>query len=206
MRLSVNGFLNKIRDMINYRTMTNAEIAADANLTALQTEGWTTIRQRDNIDRATLRGISTSVRFLLPKGVTIGGGYTFTDSEAETQSLDNATQLYVVTKTPVDKSVKHVGNVSAAWDKTWGNYHLNICLNGHIQSKRFSSTYGYAPHTSQWNLTTRQSITFDQFILEPGFGIENLFNKKDNSYWNSNFATINPGRTLFISLALRFRK
>lgn len=208
MRLSVNGFLNKIRDMINYRTMTNAEIAADANLTALQTEGWTTIRQRDNIDRATLRGISTSVRFLLPKGVTIGGGYTFTDSEAETQSLDNATQLYVVTKTPVDKSVKHVGNVSAAWDKTWsrkwGNYHFNVSLNGHIQSRRYSSTYGYADGIGQWYLTTRHVFILKHFTLEPGLGIENLFNQRDTSYWSSNFSTINPGRSIIASLRLRY--
>lgn len=208
MRLSVSGFLNKIRDMINYRTMTNAEIAADANLTALQTEGWTTIRQRDNIDRATLRGISTSVRFLLPKGVTIGGGYTFTDSEAETQSLDNATQLYVVTKTPVDKSVKHVGNVSAAWDKTWsrkwGNYHFNVSLNGHIQSRRYSSTYGYADGIGQWDLITRHVFTLKHFTLEPGLGIENLFNQRDTSYWSSNFSTINPGRSIIASLRLRY--
>jgi len=208
MRLSVSGFLNKIRDMINYRTMTNAEIAADATLTALQTEGWTTIRQRDNIDRATLRGISTSVRFLLPKGVTIGGGYTFTDSEAETQSLDNATQLYVVTKTPVDKSVKHVGNVSAAWDKTWsrkwGNYHFNVSLNGHIQSRRYSSTYGYADGIGQWDLITRHVFTLKHFTLEPGLGIENLFNQRDTSYWSSNFSTINPGRSIIASLRLRY--
>jgi len=206
MSFSVSGFINNIRDMINYRTMTQDEIDASPQLTAIQADGWTTIRQRDNIDKATLKGVSANVKFILPLGFSLAGGYTFTDSEAKTLSLNTKSGLYETKTSPVDKSVKHVGNVSAAWDKTWGNYHLNICLNGHIQSKRFSSTYGYAPHTSQWNLTTRHSITFDQFILEPGFGIENLFNKKDNSYWNSNFATINPGRTLFISLALRFRK
>ena len=204
--LSVSGFINKIRDMINYRTMSQEEIEASPKLSAIQAEGWTTIRQRDNIDKATLKGISANVKFILPAGFSLGAGYTFTDSEAETLSLNTSTKTYEIKKTPVDKSVKHVGNVNASWDKTWGNYHINVCLNGHIQSKRYSSTYGYAPHTSQWNLTTRHSITFDQFILEPGIGIENIFNKKDTSYWNSNFSTINPGRTLFVSLALRFRK
>lgn len=206
MSVSVSGFINKIRDMINYRTMTQDEIDASAELSAIQAEGWTTIRQRDNIDKATLKGISANIKFILPFGFSIAGGYTFTDSEAETLSLNSKTKEYEVKKSPVDKSVRHVGNVNASWDKTWGNYHLNVSLNGHIQSRRFSSTYGYAPHTSIWNLTTRHSITFDQFILEPGIGIENIFNKKDDSYWNSNFATINPGRTLFVSLALRFRK
>ena len=202
MSVSVTGFMNKIRDMINYRTMTSAEIAANADLTALQAEGWTTIRQRDNIDRATLRGVSASLKFLLPYGFTIGGGYTFTDSKAETQSLDSKTQQYVTTETPVDKSVKHVGNIFASWDKTWNAYHLNISLNGHLQGERYSSTYGYADGFSQWDLTTRHTIALKHFTLEPGLGIENLFNQRDNSYWNSNFSTITPGRSFIASLRM----
>ena len=204
MSISVSGFMNKIRDMINYRTMTNAEIAADANLTAIQAEGWTTIRQRDNIDRATLRGISTSLKFVLPYGITIGGGYTFTDSEAETQSLDTKTQQYVVTTSSVDKSVRHVGNVMVSWDKTWKNYHLNITVNGHQQGKRYSSTYGYADAIGQWDILTRHTVTLHHFTLEPGLGIENIFNQRDTSPWSSNYSTINPGRSFIASLKLSY--
>ena len=204
MNVSVSAFLNKIRDMINYRTMTQAEIVADADLTALQNEGWETIRQRDNIDRATLRGISTSLKFLLPYGFIIGGGYTFTDSEAETQSLDKKTQQYITTTSPVDKSVKHVGCVLASWDHTWGDYHLNVSLNGHIQGQRYSSTYGYAEGFCQWDLTTRHTIVLRNFTLEPGLGIENLFNQRDTSPWNSNFSTINPGRSYIFSLRMKY--
>ncbi len=204
MSVSVTGFLNKIRDMINYRTMTQAEVDADANLTAIRADGWTTIRQRDNIDKATLRGISASVKFLLPYGFTVGGGYTFTDSEAETQTLDKKTQQYVVTTSPVDKSVRHVGNVLASWDQTWNNYHLNVTINGHIQGQRYSSTYGYADAISQWDLMTRHTIALRNFTLEPGLGIENIFNQRDTSPWNSNFSTINPGRSLTLSLRMRY--
>lgn len=204
MSISVTGFMNKIRDMINYRTMTQAEIDADANLSAIQDEGWTTIRQRDNIDKATLRGISTTVKFLLPCGFTLGGGYTFTDSEAETQSLDKKTQQYVISTSPVDKSVRHVGNVLASWDHTWKNYHLNVTLNGHIQGQRYSSTYGYADAYSQWDLMTRHTVALRNFTLEPGLGIENIFNKRDTSPWNSNFSTINPGRSVVLSLRMKY--
>lgn len=204
MSVSVTGFLNKIRDMINYRTMTQAEVDADANLTAIRADGWTTIRQRDNIDKATLRGISASVKFLLPYGFTVGGGYTFTNSEAETQTLDKKTQQYVVTTSPVDKSVRHVGNVLASWDQTWNNYHLNVTINGHIQGQRYSSTYGYADAISQWDLMTRHTIALRNFTLEPGLGIENIFNQRDTSPWNSNFSTINPGRSLTLSLRMRY--
>lgn len=204
MSVSVTGFMNKIRDMINYRTMTQDEIVADPALAALQADGWTTIRQRDNIDRAKLRGISASVRFLLPAGISIGGGYTFTDSKAKTQSLDAKTQQYMTTESPVDKSVKHVGSVFASWDKTWGDYHLNVSLNGHIQGERYSSTYGYADGFGQWDLTTRHTFVLQHFTLEPGIGVENLFNQRDDSPWNSNYATINPGRSFIVSLRMKY--
>ena len=201
---SVSVFQNKIRDMINYRTMTDAEIAADATLTTLQNDGWKTIRQRDNIDRATLRGVSASVKLLLPWGFTLGGGYTYTDSKAETQTLDAKTQQYVTTETPVDKSVRSVGNVMVAWDKAWKGYLLNITLDGHMQGQRYSSTYGYADATGQWNLSTRHTIQLRHCTLEPGLGIDNLFNQRDNSYWNSNFSTISPGRSLVASLRMKY--
>ena len=206
MSVSVSGFINKIRNMINYRTMTRAEIDADSHLTGLYNEGWTTIRQRDNIDKATLNGISANAKFLLPMGFTLGGGVTLTDSEAETMTLNTKTQEYEITTSPVDKSVGTVVNANASWDRTWGNYHLNISLNGHIQGKRYSSTYGYADPYSQFDLNTRHTITLRKFILEPAFGVENLFNKRDTSYWNSNYSTINPGRALYVSVALKFKE
>lgn len=202
--VSLSGFVNNIRDMINYRTLTAAEIQADTHLSQLVEEGWTTLRRRDNIDRATLRGVSASFKWMLPAGITLGGGYTFTDSHAETMALDVATQTYVTTETPVDKSVRHVGNVLASWDRTWGDYHLCVSLDGHMQGQRYSSTYGYAPAYSQWDLHTRHIINLPHCTLEPGLGIENLFDACDRSYWNSNFATINPGRSFYASLALRY--
>ena len=202
--LSLTAFVNRIRDMINYRTMTQAEIDASPELTALQTEGWRTIRQRDNIDRAKLRGFSASVRFHLPYGLTLGGGYTFTDSEAKTQDLSTETQRYVVTTSPVDKSVRHVGNVQGSWDKTWNHYHLNVSLLGHIQGERYSSTYGYADGIAQWDLMTRHTITLPRLTLEPGAGIENLFNQRDRSPWTSNYSTVSPGRSYLVSLSMKY--
>lgn len=202
--VSASGFINKIKDMINYRTMTKAEIDGDSHLTQLYNEGWTTIRQRDNIDNATIKGINANVKVILPCGFTLGGGYTFTDSKAKTKTLDAKTLEYVITESPVDKSVKHVGNVTATWDKTWGLYHLNVNINGHIQGERYSSTYGFAPKFSQWNLNTTHTFNLRSFTLEPSVGIENIFNKRDTSYWNSNFSTINPGRSVYVSVKMKY--
>ena len=201
-RASISTYVNKIRNMINYRTMRQSEIDASGRLTAIYEDGWTTIRQRDNIDKATVKGLSMNVKFLLPGGFALGGGYTYTDSKAETMSLNSDTQIYEYTKTPVDKCVRNVGNVNVTWDRSWKNYHLNINLNGHIQGERYSSTYGYAPAYSQWDLNTKHTIALKNFTLEPGIGIENIFNKRDTSYWNSNFSTVNPGRAGVVSLKL----
>lgn len=206
LNIGINAFVNQIRDMINYRTLSTEVIASNAQFSALSAAGWTTIRQRANIDKATVKGINATVKVVLPHGLTFAAGYTFTDSKATTETLDTKTQQYVTTETPVDKSVKHVATVSATWDRFWGNYHLNINLNGHIQGRRYSSTYGYAPSYQQWDLNTSHTVFMDSFDLEPGIGIENLFNKRDTSPWNSNFSTIHPGRSFYVSLRIKFKK
>lgn len=205
MSVSVSGYINKIRDMINYRTMTQAEIDGDQYLTDLYNDGWTTIRQRDNIDEAEIKGLAANVKFLLPCGFTLGGGYTYNDTKAKTRTLNTQAQEYEMTETPVDKSVRNVANVNASWHHTWKCYNLNVCINGHIQGERYSSTYGYAPKYQQWDLNTRHTFTLRHYILEPAVGIENIFNKRDTSYWNSNFSTITPGRSAYVSLALKFK-
>lgn len=203
MSISVSGFVNKIRNMINYRTMTKAEIDADSHLTELYNEGWTTIRQRDNIDEASVKGLSANVKLLLPSHFSITLGHAYNSTNARTRTLNQKTQEYETTETPVDKSVKNVTNVQVAWSKSWKDYALNVNLSGHIQSRRFSSTYGYAPAYQQWDLNTRHTFNLKHCVIEPSLGLENIFNERDTSYWNSNFSTINPGRSLVFTVIVR---
>lgn len=202
--IAATGFYNDIKDMINYRVLSDEEIQ-QMGLGELH-EQFSTIRQRDNVDRSKIKGISVNANFYLGAGLTLGGGYIYTDTEAKTLEHDSKTNKDVVVITPVDKSVKNAANVHARWDHDWNNYHLNINLSGHIQGERYSSTYGYAPKYQQWDLNTRHTFNLDAFILEPGIGIENIFNKRDDRPWNSNFSTINPGRAVYVSLAVKFKK
>lgn len=202
--IAATGFYNDIKDMINYRVLSDEEIQ-QMGLGKLH-EQFSTIRQRDNVDRSKIKGISVNANFYLGAGLTLGGGYIYTDTEAKTLEHDSKTNKDVVVITPVDKSVKNAANVHARWDHDWNNYHLNVNLSGHIQGERYSSTYGYAPKYQQWDLNTRHTFNLDAFILEPGIGIENIFNKRDDRPWNSNFSTINPGRAVYISLAVKFKK
>lgn len=202
--IAATGFYNDIKDMINYRVLSDEEIL-QMGLGELH-EQFSTIRQRDNVDRSKIKGISVNANFYLGAGLTLGGGYIYTDTEAKTLEHDSKTNKDVVVITPVDKSVKNAANVHARWDHDWNNYHLNVNLSGHIQGERYSSTYGYAPKYQQWDLNTRHTFNLDAFILEPGIGIENIFNKRDDRPWNSNFSTINPGRAVYVSLAVKFKK
>ena len=61
------------------------------------------------------------------------------------------------------------------------------------------------PPFQQWDFNTRHTFYTSQMTIEPSVGVENVFNQRDTSYWNSNFSTINPGRTLYVGLALRFK-
>lgn len=202
--ISATGFYNDIKDMIDYRVLSDEEIH-QMGLDELH-EKFSTIRQRDNVNRAKIKGISVNANIYAGAGFTVGGGYIYTDSEAKTLERDSKTGADIVVITPVDKSVKNAANVHARWDHDWNNYHLNVNLSGHIQGERYSSTYGYAPKYQQWDLNTRHSFNLDAFILEPGIGIENLFNNRDDRPWNSNFSTINPGRAVYVSLAVKFKK
>lgn len=197
--LSATALMNNVTDMINYKVLSDAEISA-LGYDALHSE-YATIRQRANIDKAGIRSINLNANIYAGAGITIGGGYVFTDSQAQTTETDGT-----VTESPVDKSVRNSGSVNIRWDHTWGNYHLNVNLNGHMQGERYSSTYGYSPAYNQFDLNTHHSFYLDEYTVEPGLGIENIFNERDTRPWNSNFSTVNPGRAVYASLTIKFRK
>ena len=100
------------------------------------------------------------------------------------------------------------GNVMAQWAHRWHDYRLNVTFNGHMQSPRYSSTYsaklGDAPAVQQFDLHTTHTFYLRHTTLEPAIGIENLFNQRDTRLWNSNFSTINPGRSVYVAFRLTF--
>ena len=203
MSLKLGGFINDLRDMISYRVLTDAEVTASGLDTKYPTA--TKYQQRDNIDKAKVRGLHLSATFYLPQNIRFGGAYTFTDTEAKTVELNTETQQYETITEPTDRSVKHTGRVFAGWEHTWGNYRLGIDLNGHLQSQRWSTSYGWAPGFTQFDLHTTHTFYLKKVELVPGLGIENIFNKRDTRPWNSNFSTLHPGRCVFVSFTVHVR-
>ena len=183
---SSNVFFNNVRDMIDYVT-----IAKDDE--AMSQYGHKTVRQRQNINHARLFGVNVNANAYIGYGFTLRGAFSYLDAKDKD------------TDQPLDKTIKNSWTVGLQWARSWGKYSLNAALNGRIYSRRYSETYGYAPHYNIWDLNTRHTISMKKFILEPGVGVENLFDWTDDRPYNSNYATLNPGRTAYISLKVLFK-
>ena len=183
--ISANAFYNQIRDMIDFRTIAQGP-------EAMEQYGHNEVRQRDNVAKARIYGVNVMANAYLGAGVNLSAGYTYLDTKDEEQNR------------PIDKSIKNSANVNAQWGHTWDNYRLNIGVNGRINSRRFSKSYGYAPEYQLWDLNTRHSFNLKSVILEPGLGIENIFNYIDDRPYNTNYSTLTPGRSVYVSLSIRF--
>ncbi len=184
MSFAVTGFYNSIRDMIDYEVIASGDDA--------EALGYSEVRRRSNVSRAEVTGVNTVLNLFLGGGVSIGAGYTWLDA-VDLESGD-----------PINRSVRNVVTANASWIKEWNNYNLNISINGRWNDERYSSSYGYAPAYQNWDLTTRHTFTFDSIILEPSIGVENIFDYIDDRPWNSNYATLTPGRSIFVAAAIRF--
>jgi len=197
-------YRNDLRDMISYRTLTDGEVSAWALDQQYPTA--TKYQQRDNINKATVKGFHLSAELYLPINLRLGGAYTLNDTKATTISLNTQTQSYEKHTEPVDCSVKHSGTAHIAWGRQWKAYRVDANVQCHMQGRRWSTSYGWAPRYAQIDLNTTHTWYLQQVELQPGIGIQNLFNKRDTRPWNSNFSTLHPGRCLYVSMAVKFNK
>lgn len=184
--LSVNAFYNAIRDMIDYNTIAKGD-------EAMEQYGHKEVRRRDNVAQARIYGINVAANAYLGAGFNLNAGYTHLNTKDEHLQQ------------PIDKSIKNAYNINAQWSHSWSLYRLHINMNGRINSKRFSKSYGYAPNYQLWDLNTRHTIHLKSVIIEPGCGIENIFDYTDDRPYNSNYATLTPGRSFYVSLSLKFK-
>lgn len=183
---SVTAYLNNISDMIN--SVTEKPTAEEVE------QGYKKRNVYVNIDEARIKGIDFNMNSYLGAGFAFSAGYSFADAK------DTKTDTRLV------RSIRHTGSLSGNWTKQWNQYRLNVNLTGRVQGDRYHDD-GNAPKYSLWNLTTRHTFTqVGDFILEPGLGIDNLFNYQDNRPFGSNYSTLSPGRTVFASLLIRFKQ
>lgn len=209
--VSVTGYANQLHDMINSRTTNMADMTPDEQQ-AVKDEAFPYIgddvskirqvKRYANDEQAVVKGVEGNVNIFFGAGFSLGGNYTYAD--ARTKDAEMGWR-------PVERSIRHTGSLNTNYSHAWKHYRLNVNLNGRLQSKRIHITTAgvdeSAPGYGIWNISTNH--TFDglkNFTIEPGIGVNNIFDKVDDRPYGVNYSHLSPGRTVYVSLLLKFKK
>lgn len=210
LNFSVTGYLNKIKDMISNYTVPFSQLsdqevtaildqARKAGITESEIAVLDQLKSYTNADRGLVKGFEVNGLFKLGHGFSLSGNYAYAYARNKIEGVwDN-----------IPRSMRHTGTVTGNYLHGWKNYLLNVNINGRLQSKRFhpGHQYGDAPGYGVWNLNTKHTFTGIRHLdLEVGAGVNNLFDKVDDRPYGVNYSLLSPGRTAYVSLAIKFNK
>ncbi|MDR0657894.1 MAG: TonB-dependent receptor [Mediterranea sp.] len=208
---SVTGYLNYIDDMINAKNEKFADMdpavagaikekaKEDLGMTDSEVKKLTTYKTNRNLDEGIVRGVNVSTSANLGAGFSVSGNYAYASAKGKDAEG---------TWTPINRAIRHSGTIAGNYAYDFTNCRMNINLNGRFQSKRQhpGHAYGDAPGYGTWNLNTKYTFdNFRHFALEPGLGIDNIFDRTDGRPHGVNYGLLSPGRTVYVSLAMRLK-
>ena len=202
--VSVTGFMNRINDMvirdnIDVDATSLAMLQAEfPEMTEDQVQKLERYSLYKNSDKGDVKGVQVNVSANLFRGFNLSANYVYT--YARSCSGDQWA--------PLERSIRNAATVAANYYHGWGNYGLNVNVNGRLQSKTYYPDYEDAPGYGIWNLNTTHSFDgLKHLYLEPSIGIDNIFDKVDRRIDSSNrkYALYSPGRMLVIGLKLKIK-
>ena len=202
--VSVTGFLNRINDMVVKENIKVDDVSLAMlrkefpEMTDDQASKLEQYALYQNSDKGDVKGVQVNVSANIFPGFNLSTNYVYT--YARTKSGEKWENL--------ERSVRHAATVAANYHHAWGRYGLNVNLNGRLQSKTYYPGYEDAPGYGIWNLHTTHSLDIAKwFFLEPGIGVDNIFNKVDDRIDSSQrkYALYSPGRMLVVGLKVRFK-
>ena len=204
--LSLTGYVNHISDMVVKtnvalddagRKMLQAEFP---ELTDEQASKMVSYANYQNSDRGSVSGVQASASLNLFRGFNLSANYAYT--YARTKGDDGEW-------TVLERSIRHAATLAANYHRVWGKYALNVNLSGRLQSKTYyTGSYEDAPGYGIWNLHTTHSLDyFRHLYVEPGIGIENIFDRVDRRIDSSvrKYALYSPGRMVVATLRLKIK-
>jgi outer membrane receptor for ferrienterochelin and colicins len=178
--VSITGYHNSINNLIDYKLVeTSAEDAA---------EGVKTTKQYCNISKAATQGIDFIFNYNIFKCINLGGGYSFVDA----RNITGQTRL--------ENVAENYGNVRLGYTHQWTNYTLCANITDRVQDEKYYED-GNAKGFNLWNFSI--SLKYDPkklFKADLTCGLENVFDYSENGPYGTNYGTITPGRTWFVSL------
>lgn len=186
LNVSVNGYVNDVKNLIKL---------VDIEPIPAEYEGaFDNVKQYANASKVKIKGLDVNLNSYFGYGLSLGLGYSYVDSK----DYDTHKQL--------EKISKHTGTVNANWNKKWWILDSNINFNGRLQSKRYYAAED-GRNVNLWNLSTRHRFNSSNgLVFEPGFGVENIFNFVDDRPYGVNYATLSPGRVVYVSMSIKFSK
>ena len=203
--ISMTGFLNRINDMV---VKENVKVT-DASLAMLRSEfpemtddEAAKLEQYalyQNSDKGDVKGLQVNVSANIFPGFNLSTNYVYTYARSKSGAEWS----------PLERSMRHAATIAAYYHHVWGKYGLNVNLNGRLQSKTYYPGYEDAPGFGVWNLHTTHSFDVAKWaFLEPGIGVDNIFDKVDRRIDSSQrkYALYSPGRMLVVSLKVKFKQ
>ena len=202
--VSVTGFINRINDMVIKQnidvdattlTMLRTEFPEMTDDQAQKLERYSLYK---NSDKGDVKGVQVNVSANLFRGFNLSANYVYTYARTCSEGQ----------WAPLERSIRNAATVAANYYHNWGNYGLNVNINGRLQSKTYYPGYEDAPGYGIWNLNTKHSFDgLKHLYLEPSIGIDNIFDKVDRRIDSSNrkYALYSPGRMLVIGLKLKIK-
>lgn len=215
LNLTITGYLNKLDNMITLVTQPRTEAPAEYRQQYGEMLG--KVRRYENMEDALTRGIDVSLRYA-HKGFSAGLGYSYLDTDAHVYD-DSHDRLVNVT---IDGMAHHKGNMFVTWTKTLSEREgsrmfqpvsRGVGLYGRFSTKRYYQVDGDGKGYQIWRLAAHYNFNlstplFHKERLGVGldFGIDNIFNYCDRTPHGLHLGTTTPGRTVYATLTVQFRK
>jgi outer membrane receptor for ferrienterochelin and colicins len=188
---SITGYYNDIRNLIELELLTDPLTEAE------EAQGIKSQKRYTNLGETYTRGIDCLAEVRPGFGFRSSLGYSYTHARGRVSGDEPFL--------PLEKISEHAATFQLGWEQLFGDYLLNLMLNGRFEDEKYFADGNTIPY-QQWDFNTHQVFRqFKTMDLSLGAGIRNLFDETDNSPFGSNYATIDPGRRVYLSLKLDFK-
>lgn len=190
--LVLSGFYNDIRKMIELQLLD--EVITESE----QEQGIRSKKRYQNLGETFTRGLEAVSEWRPGAGFQLSLAYSYTHARGRSEA--GASYL------PLPKISEHAASCRLGWNRSWQNYLLRLSVNGRYEGEKYFAD-GNSKAYQQWDLNSLHTFRKHTSLpLTLGVGIRNLFDQTDNSPFGSNYANIDPGRRLQLSLQIAFNR
>lgn len=194
LRASVTGYVNFLRNMIE---LVEINLTAEEKLDEIEKS-----KEYQNLTKARIWGVDFTLGCQPAGGITLNGGYSFSDPRAQYPNQGIDYMRYI----PVDATSRHNATWDASWKHDWKRYGLGIGIYGRYQSTRHYVEDNDADAFQTWRVNTSHTLSgMKEWTLTLNVGVDNLFNYVDRTPFGRNRATSTPGRNFYASALVKFK-